>query len=118
MSLPVEITFRGMDSSDFVSSSIREHADRLGTAHVDVQSCRIVVEAPSNHHNHGQPFHVRLEIRVPGEDIVIDREPGRPVPAHEDVYVAITDAFHCARRRLEERMRRRREERRRDGNGA
>jgi ribosome-associated translation inhibitor RaiA len=115
MSLPVDITFRGMDSSDFVAGNIREHADKLSQVVSDLQSCRVVVEAPSQHHNHGQPFHVRVEIRVAGEDIVVDREPGRPLQAHEDVYVAIHDAFHTARRRLEERVRRRREERRREG---
>jgi ribosome-associated translation inhibitor RaiA len=117
MSLPLDITFRGMESSDFVARNIREHADKLVQIMTEIQSCRVVVQAPSQHHHHGQPFHVRLEIRCAGEDIVVDREPGRPLQAHEDVYVAITDAFHAARRRLEERVRKRREERRRE-NGA
>jgi ribosome-associated translation inhibitor RaiA len=115
MSLPVDITFRGMDSSEFVARNIEEHVEKLGQVLTDVQSCRVVVEAPSQHHHHGQPFHVRLEFFIAGEPIVIDREPGRPLEAHEDVYVAIHDAFHTARRRIEELVRRRREERRRDG---
>jgi ribosome-associated translation inhibitor RaiA len=111
MALPLDITFRGMESSDFVTRNIREHADKL-------ESCRVVVQAPSQHHHHGQPFHVRLEIHIPGEAIIVDREPGRPLQAHEDVYVAIHDAFHTARRRLEENVRKKREERRREnGNG-
>ena len=108
-----------MESSDFVARNIREHADKLVQVMTDVLSCRVVVQAPSQHHHHGQPFHVRLELRLAGEDIVIDREPGRPLQAHEDVYVAIHDAFHAARRRLEENVRKKREERRREGgNGA
>jgi len=116
MSLPVDITFRGMDSSEFVARNIREHAEKLSQIVTDLTGFRVVVEAPSQHHNHGQPFHVRLEVHIPGEDIVIDRDPGRPMPSHEDVYIAINDAFHAARRRLEEHVRKRREERRRNGN--
>jgi putative sigma-54 modulation protein len=116
MTLPVDITFRGMDSSDFVARNIEEHVEKLSQVMTDVQSCRVVVEAPSQHHHHGQPFHVRLELNVAGEAVVVDRDPGRPPQAHEDVYVAIHDAFHTARRRIEEAVRKRREERRREGN--
>src|SRR4030067_658036 len=40
---------------------------------------------------------------VPGSELVVKREP------HEDLYVAIRDAFDAARRQLEEHVRRQRE---------
>jgi hypothetical protein len=57
-----------------------------------------------------------LQFEVPGKDIVVDRGTGHAPPAHEDVYVALHDAFDVARRQVEERNRMRREEvRRQDG---
>ena len=109
----IEIVFRGMESSEFVEKSVRAHADHLIELAPEIVRCRVVLQAPTPHHTHGQPFHVRLELHVPGDDIVIDRDPGRGEKAHTDVYVAITDAFHGARRQIEERSRKRREERRR-----
>jgi ribosome-associated translation inhibitor RaiA len=116
--MSIDITFRGMESSEFVVARAREHAIHLMELAPEIVGCRVVIEAPTPHHNHGQPFHVRLHLQVPGNDIVVDREPLRGAQAHEDVYVALNDAFHGARRQLEERSRKRREETRRTGNGA
>ena len=44
-------------------------------------------------------YAVRIDISVPRKEIVVTREPGRD-EKHEDVYVAISDAFKTARRRL------------------
>jgi hypothetical protein len=116
--MTIDITFRGMESSEFVAARAREHAAHLMELAPEIVGCRVVIEAPTAHHNHGQPFHVRLHLQVPGNDIVLDREPGRGAEAHADVYVALNDAFQVARRRLEELGRKRREETRRNGGGA
>ena len=113
--MSIDITFRGMESSEFVSARAREYAQDLMDHAPEIVGVRIVIEAPTAHHNHGQPFHVRLNVAIPGNDIVVDREPGRGEKAHEDVYVALNDAFQTARRQLDERTRKRREEARRDG---
>jgi cold shock CspA family protein len=65
-------------------------------------SCRVVVEAPVRHHRKGGPYKVRIDLTVPGDELVINRQ------ADEDLYVAIRDAFHAARRRLEDYARRQR----------
>lgn len=113
--MTIEITYRGMDSSPSVTARAEEHAADLIAHAPEIVGCRVVIEAPTAHHHHGQPFHVRLHVEIPGDDIVIDREPGRGADAHQDVYVALTDAFQVARRRLEESNRKRREETRRAG---
>jgi len=60
----------------------------------------VVVEIPHKHKQQGNLFDIRLDIRVPGEDIVLNRE------MSEDVYVALRDVFDAARRRLEDHARR------------
>jgi ribosome-associated translation inhibitor RaiA len=70
-------------------------------------SCRVVIELHHRHHHQGNLYHVRVDLKVPDAEIVASREPAEH-HAHEDVYVAIRDAFNAVRRRLEDYIRRRR----------
>lgn len=119
MNLPVQITFRDMESSPAVEARIREEADKLNQYFDRITSCRVVVESPHHHHEHGHLYHIRIELGVPGKEIVVKHEPSlrstlakseaeswekrREVhPEHRDIYVAIRDAFHTARRQVDE----------------
>lgn len=102
MELPLQVTLRDIAPSEAVESYIRERADKLEAFHPHLMSCRVVVEAPVRHHRKGGPFTVRIDITVPGDEIVINRK------ADEDLYVAIREAFDAVRRRLEDHVRRQR----------
>jgi len=69
-------------------------------------ACRVTVEAPHRHHRDGNEFRVRIDLSVPGRDVVVGRSP--PHHAHTDVYVAIKDAFRAARREVMDQLRLRR----------
>lgn len=105
MPIPTEITFRGLDSTLSMKAKIRRWADKLGTAYDGILGCEIVVEAPHRRHRQGQLYHVRVRVTVPGDELVVSRDPGRD-EAHDDVYVAIRDSFHAMRRQLENYVRR------------
>jgi len=60
-----------------------------------------VIEAPERRRRKGKLYHVRVEIGVPGTELVANRHP-KNKHAHEDVYVAVRDAFDAARRQLED----------------
>lgn len=100
MAIPVDITFRDMDSSSAVEARILREAEALENAYRRIIRVEVVVETPHRHSAKGQQYHVRIKIEIPGNDVVISRDPGDDF-AHEDVYVAIRDAFRAARRRLE-----------------
>lgn len=119
MILPVQITFRNMDPSPAVEQRVHEEAEALNRYFDRITSCRVVVEAPHRHHQHGQTFHVAVELGVPGSKIVVNHEPSlhsslmasgtdemekrlEAQPDHKDVFVAIRDAFETVRRRLED----------------
>jgi len=106
MQIPLQITYRDMDPSDAVSANIREKAQKI-EHFADITSCRVTVEAPHKHHHKGRLFVVKIDITVPGEEIVVTRSPDQH-HAHEDIYVAIRDAFNAAKRQLEDYIRRRR----------
>jgi ribosomal subunit interface protein len=101
MQVPLQISFRNMDASDAVEAKIREKAAKLERFTDVIMGCHVVVEAPNRRGHQGKLYHVRIDITVPGGDIVVNREAPEN-HAHEDVYVALLDAFNAAGRQLED----------------
>ena len=107
MQIPLEIAFRNMDASPSLEARIRELAAGLEKFSPQIIHCHVTIESPHRHQHQGRLFDIALRITVPGDEIVI----GRVDPAdhaHEDVYVALRDAFKAARRRLQDYERQRR----------
>lgn len=100
MRIPIEITFRHIDPSPAVEARIREKAEKLDRFYQHITALRVVVEAPHEHKSQGKLFHVRIDLTVPGGELLVSR--GHHRQAHEDVYVALSDAFDVAKRRLED----------------
>ncbi len=99
---PVYISYRHMEPSEAIEEVIKEKAEKLFRLYDRLIHCRVVVEAPHRHHKKGNIYHVKIELGVPGHpDLVINRE-AEENHAHEDVYVAIRDAFATARRVLKQ----------------
>jgi len=96
MQIPLQITVRGIEHSDALETHIRDKANKLEEFFDHITSCRVVVEVPHKHHHQGKQFNVRLDIGVPGSEIVVNRDHA------EDVYVALRDAFDAAKRQLED----------------
>lgn len=99
MPVSLEVTFRDMPSSDSVIAAAQRWANRLGKLDSRIERCTVVVDRPHQRHRHGQQFHIRIELVRPDRTITVARDPGLD-GAHEDIYVAIADAFRAARRQL------------------
>ena len=104
---PIEIVFHNLDPSPAIEASIRERVKRLDRFYDRIMNCRVVVEASHKHHHKGNQYRVRIDLTVPGEELVVSRDPDER-QIHEDVYVAIRDAFDAMRRQVEDFARRRR----------
>lgn len=102
----LQVTFRNIDASPAVEAKIRERARELEQFFDRIVSCRVVIEAPSRR-RHGDLFHIRVDLKIPGKEIVVKRDPPEH-HAHEDIYVAVRDCFDAVRRQLEDHVRRRR----------
>ncbi|MDQ3185549.1 MAG: HPF/RaiA family ribosome-associated protein [Pseudomonadota bacterium] len=100
----LQITTRDVPHSEALESHIRQKAEKLETFYPHIMGCRVVVEIPHKHKHQGRAFNVRLDITVPGNELVVNRE------ADEDVYVALRDAFNAAKRQLDDYGRRQRGE--------
>lgn len=102
MQVEIEIGFEGMDRSEAVEARVRREAAKLEHLHDRITACRIVVSKPHRHKHKGEAYDVRIHMALPGgKHIDIDRKPGDR-DAHEDVYVAVRDAFAAARRQLQD----------------
>jgi len=107
MQVPLQITFRHMDSSEAVAARIRERVAELERFSDRITSCRVVVECRHPRRQQGNLFQVRVDLKVPGREIVVGRDPAAH-HAHEDVYIALRDSFDASRRLLEDHIRERR----------
>jgi ribosomal subunit interface protein len=96
MQIPAQITIRDMPHSDALETHIRDKVNKLDEFFDRIMSCRVVVEMPHKHHHQGKHFNVRLDIGVPGSELVVNRDHA------EDVYIALRDAFDAAKRQLED----------------
>lgn len=119
MTVPLQITFRNMESSEAVETRIREEVEKLQTYFDQIISCRVVVEIPHRHHQQGNTCLVTVDLHVPGSEIVVKQEPtlynslqhtGAPKTSkqveisgpHKDMYTTIRDAFKGVRRKLQD----------------
>jgi ribosome-associated translation inhibitor RaiA len=109
MRIPVQITYRDMSSSPAIERAIHEKIAELERVHDRITSCRVMVESPHHHQRKGRLFHVRVDLTIPGNEVVVGRSPSEH-RAHEDFAVALRDAFRAARRALLEYNRQRRGE--------
>lgn len=96
MPVPMQITIRDIAESEAIENRIREKVEKLGQFYSHIVFCRIVVDVPEKRQHQGKLFNVRIEIAVPGKELVVKRD------LHEDLYVSIRDAFKDAVRQLEE----------------
>jgi ribosomal subunit interface protein len=103
MQVPLEISTKLIDLSPPLEAELRRRATKLERRYNRITSCRIAVERPSMHHQEGGPYRVRLDITVPGSELIADKE-------SEDLNVAIRAAFDAAERQVEEHSRKTRGE--------
>jgi len=98
-----------MEPTLAIEDFVRRWVGKLETAYQRIERCDVVIDRPHQHHHQGQHTRVRVTLAVPGPDVVVSRDHALD-GSHEDVYVAIRDAFRAARRQLEDHARRVRQE--------
>lgn len=102
MAIPLELVFRDIAPyEEAVEAEVRKRAEKLERFFPLIVNCRVVVEKPHKHRKGGNIYMVKIDLTVPEKKLVVSREhPMRK--SHEDIFVAIRDAFDSARRQLEE----------------
>ena len=94
MQIPTEITFHEVDQSDAVEAAVQRWVTRLEHVYDRIIKCTVTIGQPHRRHRHGSEFNIGVVLEIPGGEIPVTHV------RHEDVYVAIADAFRAVRRRL------------------
>ena len=102
MDTPVEIVCHNMPSSVTVESEIRDRVDKLDRLYGHLTGCRVSVEQSHRRHKTGNLYDIHIELRVPGNDLVVTHEPHRTREKFADpnLAIALRSAFRTAERRL------------------
>jgi cold shock CspA family protein len=116
--LPLQITFRNVNAPPDAELWIRSEAAKLATFYPRIMGCRVAVENPQ-HHREGNPYQVRIDLTVPGGELVIKHEPSLKSNVHQsgesavkkhhetrsphkNLRQAVNDSFEAACRRLQD----------------
>jgi ribosomal subunit interface protein len=113
MQVPLRIAFHNLECSESIKELIEERVAWLERYFDRITGCEVVVEAPHRHHRQGNLYQVRIDLTVPGSELVVNHEPpGKPETRtqHEDLATTVRHTFDIARRKLEEYVRRHRHE--------
>jgi ribosomal subunit interface protein len=100
MRVPIEITYRNVDKRKSIEQLIQDKADKLNDFHDGIVSCRVSVEQDQESKRSGNPFHVRISLRVPpGQELVVHQKSDEE-GAGEPLRAVINEAFKTMGRQL------------------
>jgi ribosomal subunit interface protein len=103
MKLPLQIVFHGLDKSPALETAITTKAAGLERFDQGLISCRVTVEQDGRHQHQGREVSVKVDVSVPGQEIVVTRK-------HADAHLAVNEAFEALRRLLKDHAAQRRGE--------
>jgi len=99
MAIPVEVSYRRLDPSEFVEEKVRERLASLESHCNEINRAHVVLSSPHQHKHKGNHYEVHIELYVPGTELVVTKNTGAS-QEHEDFYVALRDAFDSMERQL------------------
>ena len=104
MQHPLQVTFHNLPHSDALEADVRSRFAKLEALHERLIGARVVIDSPHRTPvNTGKTYAVRIELQLPGHELVVSREPVG------EFRIALNDAFATARRRLKEFLAKQRE---------
>jgi len=106
MESPAHIIFKNMDPIARVEEKVRSELGKVEKLFGRITTARVIIDRPQHRHRKGDLYAVSVHITLPSDrEVFVNRDPGKD-HAHEDVNVAVRDAFSAAKRQLKETGRR------------
>lgn len=94
------IHFQNLKETNHLRTLIEKKIEKLERFYPRITGCEVLVVAPNrSHHQKGLPYRVRIDVRVPGETIVVDPH-HKQGTGFEYLKNAIQDSFETTSRRL------------------
>ena len=102
MHTPVEIHFHGIEKSEAVEERVLEKVAKLEKHFGRMTRCRVVLEAPHRSPQKPKVFQIKIEISLPRRQPIVVCHEREGSHAHEELPLAIRDAFEAALRRIDD----------------
>jgi ribosome-associated translation inhibitor RaiA len=99
MQPPITLTFRHLEHSGAVEERARKLGQRLARFNGRITRCHMTLEGPGERTERGAPYLAKIDLTVPGAHIHADSLHVDGI-GHEDIYLALRDAFNNAKRQL------------------
>ncbi|MEL6787731.1 MAG: HPF/RaiA family ribosome-associated protein [Cyanobacteria bacterium J06607_15] len=96
--VPLQITFRNLPHSDAIATRIEQQLEKLCHYCDRILLCQVIVEVPHQHHHGKNSYHIRINLSLPGEELVISKS--KSGNDCDNAYIVIRDAFNAAQRKL------------------
>jgi len=94
-----QIVFHNIDQSPALTANVNKRIQKLQRFSNDIIGGRVVLDCPHNNHHKGKVFSVTIEIHTASREVIV-KQGQHDKPQHEDIYVAVRDAFNAAERQL------------------
>ena len=104
MAVPVQIAYRDLEPSEALNALVQVEAGKLERYFNGIINCRVVIEQAHRRHHSGAPYHTRIVLSVPGEEIYVNQaaESSDVDAAYKDPANAVRSAFRKARRSMQD----------------
>jgi putative sigma-54 modulation protein len=102
MHTPVEIHFHGIEKSEAIEERVLEKVAKLEKHFGRMTRCRVVLEAPHRSPQKPKVFQIKIEISLPRRQPIVVCHEREGSHAHEELPLAIRDAFDAALRRIDD----------------
>jgi cold shock CspA family protein len=106
MNTPLQVAFHNLPRSRTIESAVQDAVERLEGLSDRLVRCSVVIDRPHRHRKQGSGLQVTIDLKVPGSELVVRREPADGLES-SDLLALIHDAFEDLQRRLEEFVHRR-----------
>jgi ribosomal subunit interface protein len=106
MNARLTLKTRDLSLTEPIETLVRERTEKLERYYDRLLGCAVTLSGPGARHKNGGPYGVRIDLAVPGSDLVVNRS------EQADLQAALRDAFDAAERQLQTRVELKREVRR------
>jgi ribosome-associated translation inhibitor RaiA len=119
MAVPVQLTLRDVRRTERLEEEVDRRVAALARIFPRIERCRVTIEKPHRSRAAGNRYRIRIELAVPGEDVVVVQDPatvgdlkaaGEETVSkadeaadveHRSLLVTLRDSFEAARRQLQ-----------------
>lgn len=101
MQVEPQVTFKGLEKSEFLQSIIAKRIGLLERKHPRIIGCRVVVEVAYRGSESAKvPLHVAVEVEVPGRNTLVAKDAAQRHDSKSDQTAPINNAFDAIERQL------------------